>query len=134
MTETSLSECGNTIEKTIHYMQAHFHDKIDMVMLSSMAGLTASSYSRLFKKTMNESPIKYLTRLRIERAKRLLLHHEGLIKEVSVAVGFGDEFYFSRIFRRMVGIPPSQYGNRSLKRWEEGCTAKANMAPSLMEC
>ncbi|WP_341279110.1 AraC family transcriptional regulator [Paenibacillus sp. FSL H8-0537] len=120
MGETSLNGSKKLIEKTIHYMQTHFHDKIDMVTLSSMAGLTTSSYSRLFKQTMKEPPIKYLTRLRIERAKRLLYHNAGPVKEVSAAVGYGDEFYFSRIFHRMVGIPPSRYGKQKEMGKEEG--------------
>jgi len=107
---SSFNDSIHAIFKTVAYMQTHYHDKIDMAMLSSMAGLTASSYSRLFKKTMKVAPVKYLTMLRIERAKRLLLHDGTPVKEVSAAVGFGDEFYFSRIFRRIVGITPSRYG------------------------
>ncbi|MBD2870559.1 helix-turn-helix domain-containing protein [Paenibacillus arenilitoris] len=116
MNQTPLNESVKAIEKTIAYMQNHFHDKIDMAMMSSMAGLTASSYSRLFKKTMNVSPVKYLTRLRIERAKRLLRHYDAPVKEVSAAVGFGDEFYFSRIFRRLVGVTPSHYASQGRAR------------------
>jgi len=112
---SSFNDSIYAILKTVAYMQTHYQDKIDMTTLSSMAGLTTSSYSRLFKKTMKVAPVKYLTLIRIERAKRLLLLHGAPVKEVSAAVGFGDEFYFSRIFRRIVGITPSRYGqSRSL--------------------
>ncbi|MBD2848668.1 helix-turn-helix transcriptional regulator [Paenibacillus sp. IB182496] len=113
MNPASGNESVRAIAQTIVYMQQHYRDKIDMGTLSAMAGLTASSYSRLFKRTMRVPPVKYLTQLRIERAKRLLLMHGAPVKEVSAAVGFGDEFYFSRIFRRLVGVAPSHYGKRS---------------------
>ena len=97
------------IELTIKYMQQHYQDKIEMSQLSAMVNLTSSSFSRLFKKTVGETPIDYLTRLRIERAKQLLSESAGRIKEVSSAVGYEDEFYFSRIFHRTVGVSPTVY-------------------------
>jgi AraC-like DNA-binding protein/ABC-type Fe3+-hydroxamate transport system substrate-binding protein len=101
------------IEQTINYMKTHFHDKLDMGTLSSMAKLTASSFSRSFKNIMGEPPIEYLTRLRMERAKELLSQQDYRIKEVSTAVGYDDEFYFSRIFHRTVGITPTFYMKRT---------------------
>jgi AraC-like DNA-binding protein/ABC-type Fe3+-hydroxamate transport system substrate-binding protein len=101
------------IEQTITYMKTHFQDKLDMSTLSSMARLTASSFSRSFKKIMGEPPIEYLTRLRIESAKELLSQQDCRIKEVSSAVGYDDEFYFSRIFHKAVGVSPTFYMKRN---------------------
>ncbi|OMF38051.1 hypothetical protein BK133_03480 [Paenibacillus sp. FSL H8-0548] len=101
------------LEQTITYMKTHFHGKLDMSTLSSMAKLTASSFSRSFKKIMGEPPIEYLTRLRMESAKELLSQQDCRIKEVSTAVGYDDEFYFSRIFHRMVGVSPTFYMKRN---------------------
>ncbi|MFX3631541.1 MAG: helix-turn-helix domain-containing protein [Candidatus Pristimantibacillus sp.] len=104
------------IEQTITYMNNHFHDKLDMSTLSSMAKLTASSFSRSFKKIMGEPPIEYLTKLRMESAKELLTQQDCRIKEVSTAVGYDDEFYFSRIFHRTVGVSPTFYMKRNRMR------------------
>lgn len=100
------------IEQTIRYMQARYSEKIEMGALSAMVNLTASSFSRLFKKKTGETPLDYLTQLRIGQAKKLLARNDCLIKEVSSAVGYEDEFYFSRIFHRLVGVSPTIYMKR----------------------
>lgn len=111
--EASSQASSHGIEQTITYMNNHFHDKLDMSKLSSMAKLTASSFSRAFKKIMGEPPIEYLTKLRMESAKELLSQQDCRIKEVSTAVGYDDEFYFSRIFHRTVGVSPTFYMKRN---------------------
>ncbi|NHN32916.1 AraC family transcriptional regulator [Paenibacillus agricola] len=100
------------IQQAAAYIQAHFHEQLEMKTLAVMAGLTPSSFSRLFKKMMGESPLAYWVRLRMESAKELLSHKDCRIKEVSASVGYDDEFYFSRVFHRTVGISPSFYMNR----------------------
>jgi AraC-like DNA-binding protein len=77
--------------------------------LANIAGLSISHYSRLFKKYIGLSPIDYLTHLRIDRAKELLVLSDVRIKEVSQNVGYVDELYFSRTFKRIVGVSPSQF-------------------------
>jgi len=70
--------------------------------------------SRLFGEHMNSSFIDYLTVLRIERAEKLIRENRSSIKEVSFAVGYQDPNYFSKIFRKIVGISPSMYAQRGL--------------------
>ncbi|MGQ4666194.1 AraC family transcriptional regulator [Metabacillus halosaccharovorans] len=97
------------IEGTIEYMINHYKNTITLSELSQIAGLSTSHYSRLFKKYIGLSPIDYLTHLRIDRAKELLVLSDVKIKEVSQTVGYGDELYFSRTFKRIIGVSPSQY-------------------------
>ncbi len=64
----------------------------------------------LFRTYENTSFSNYLTMLRIEQAKKILNSDPGAyIKNVAERVGYGDQFYFSRIFRSVVGICPSEY-------------------------
>ncbi|PMC40708.1 AraC family transcriptional regulator [Bacillus sp. UMB0899] len=97
------------IEGTIEYMINHYKNSITLTELAQIAGLSTSHYSRLFKKYIGLSPIDYLTHLRIDRAKELLVLSDVKIKEVSQNVGYGDELYFSRTFKRIVGVSPSQF-------------------------
>ncbi|MBD1379409.1 helix-turn-helix transcriptional regulator [Bacillus sp. IB182487] len=97
------------IEGTIEYMVNHYKNSITLPELANIAGLSVSHYSRLFKKYIGLSPIDYLTHLRIDRAKELLVLSDIRIKEVSQNVGYVDELYFSRTFKRIVGISPSQF-------------------------
>lgn len=105
---------GNTtaaIDMTIDYMVNHFSGCLSLEDLSSIAGISKSHYSRLFKKYTGYSPIEYLTQLRIGRAKELFSLSDYKLKEIANAVGYKDEFYFSRIFKKHVGISPSEFSN-----------------------
>ncbi|MDF2668866.1 MAG: transcriptional regulator [Paenibacillus sp.] len=100
------------IEKSTDYMHTHFQDKIKLETLAEIAGFTLTSYSREFKKVKGISPIDYLNAYRIAQAKQLLLNRSLSIREVSSSSGFVSEFYFSRMFKREVGISPTLYMKR----------------------
>lgn len=97
------------IEGTIEYMVNHYKNTITLSELAQIAGLSVSHYSRLFKKYIGLTPIEYLTHLRIKRAKELLVLSDVKVKEVSQNVGYTDELYFSRTFKRIAGVSPSQF-------------------------
>jgi AraC-like DNA-binding protein len=107
--QTITGDSKKAIEGTIEYMVDHYNHPITLSDLANIAGLSTSHYSRLFKKYIGLSPIDYLTHLRIDRAKELLVLSDVRIKEVSQNVGYVDELYFSRIFKRIVGVSPSQF-------------------------
>jgi AraC-like DNA-binding protein len=103
---------GRGIEQSIEYIHDHYDEKIRLEILSDISGFTPTSYSREFKRVKGHSPIEYLNAYRIEQAKQMLVQPSPTIKEVSIANGFGNEFYFSRMFKREVGISPSHYRQR----------------------
>jgi AraC-like DNA-binding protein len=103
---------GNTtlaIETTINYIVSHYKKKLTLEDLAKLAGLSVSHYSRLFKKYAGHSPIDYLTHLRMDRAKELLVLSDYRLKGIAESVGYEDEFYFSRIFKKVVGISPTEF-------------------------
>ncbi len=97
------SVTGNTtlaIEHTIEYMVNHYYEDLNLVQLAQMAGLSPSHYSRLFKKYAGHSPMDYLAHLRMDRAKELISLSDYRFKAISHSVGYMDEFYFSRLFKK----------------------------------
>jgi len=100
------------IERSIRFMKEKLAEKLDLMALAEAAGLKPDTYSRLFKKRTSDSPVEYLNRMRLDKAKELLEQEVCRVKEVSAAVGFSSEFYFSRMFNRTVGISPSLYRRR----------------------
>lgn len=105
------------IERTIDHMVQHYKKKMTLEDLAHLAGLSASHYSRLFKKYTGLSPIEYLTQLRVDRAKELLVISDYRLKGIAQSVGYGDEFYFSRIFKKVVGQSPREFALKNkLKR------------------
>ena len=109
--QTISKDTRQVIEETIDYIGHHYHQTISLTDLAKMAGLSNSHFSRLFKKNTGYSPIEYLTHLRIDRAKELLVHSDIRVKEVSQNVGYEDELYFSRIFKKIVGVSPTQFSD-----------------------
>lgn len=100
------------IERSIAFMHAHFDQKIRLESLSEIAGFAPTSYSREFKKQKGKPPIEYLNAYRIGQAKRMLMERGSSVKKTAAASGFGNEFYFSRLFKREVGISPTLYMKR----------------------
>ncbi|KRF08048.1 hypothetical protein ASG89_16570 [Paenibacillus sp. Soil766] len=107
-----LEDASKGIDQSITYMYKHFSHKIKLETLSDIAGLTPTSYSRSFKKAKNMSPVEYLNHIRIDASKELLQQDDPSIKDISSAVGFGNEFYFSRMFKNSFGISPTMYIKR----------------------
>ena len=64
---------------------------------------------RLFKSSANTSPIKYINFLRLEKAKNMLISSNLSIKEISNSVGFDDQFYFSKLFKKETGLSPTEF-------------------------
>ncbi|GIP34745.1 AraC family transcriptional regulator [Paenibacillus sp. J2TS4] len=100
------------IDKTQDYMSWHYQEPLTLEQLAQMAGLSVSHYSRLFKKYTGYSPIDYLTHIRVDRAKELLVLSGYRLKSIANSVGYSDEFYFSRIFKKIEGISPREYAKK----------------------
>ena len=64
---------------------------------------------RVFRAAAGETPVGYMTRLRLERARNMLIHSNFSVSEVALSVGFSDPFYFSRLFREAYGLSPGAY-------------------------
>ncbi len=106
---------SNGIDESIGYMYKHYYEKIKLDTLADIAGLTETSYSRSFKKAKGITPVQYLNQIRIESSKEFL-KQDCSIQEVAESVGFGNEFYFSRIFKRTIGLSPTIYMKRKQLR------------------
>ena len=77
--------------------------------MAKSVGVTRSHLYRVFMLNVGQSPIDYLTEYRINEACKLLRAGNLSIAEVAISVGFFDQFYFSRVFKRAKGVPPSKY-------------------------
>jgi two-component system response regulator YesN len=99
---------NNSIKKAQEYIKKHYQKDISLEDVSRQVDISLYYFSKLFKDVVGENFIDYLTRIRIEAAKKLL-QSESSIKEVAVDVGYKDSNYFSRIFKKCVGITPTEF-------------------------
>jgi len=94
------------------YADRHYREEIDLDVLAKVANLSKFHFARCFEATYGESPIRYLTRRRIERAQDLLRSVNLTVTEVCMFVGFSSLGSFSARFTQLVGETPTAYRNR----------------------
>ncbi|MCI6944156.1 MAG: AraC family transcriptional regulator [Faecalibacterium sp.] len=115
MKETSVgkphtaSSSSQYVLNAIKYIQFNYSHDISIDDVAKSVGVSRSHLYRVFMLNVGKSPIDYLTEYRINEACKLLRAGNLSIAEVAVSVGFFDQFYFSRVFKRAKGVPPSKY-------------------------
>lgn len=78
------------------------------------AGLSVSHFSDLFRDQTGQSPMSYFTQLKIRQACRFLDLTDKPVKVVAIETGYGDPYYFSRVFKKIMGLSPEKY--RAIKK------------------
>jgi transcriptional regulator GlxA family with amidase domain len=100
------------IEQTISYMMTHLDRPLQISTLAAMACVSPSHFFALFKRRTGCAPMDYFTRLRMERACLLLDTTNRSVKEVAATLGYEDPFYFSRVFKSVNQLAPTDYRQR----------------------
>lgn len=97
-------------EKITEYMKKHLTEQLSPQNICEVFGISQTYLSRLFRKYSTMGFNKTLNMLRIEKARDIMKENPSLfIKDVAAMAGYADQFYFSRIFRSVVGISPTEY-------------------------
>ena len=91
------------------YIDLHFEQKDCLDRSSDESKISRRRFNELFKKQFGTTPNKYLTTKRIENAIILLTEHKISISEISDMCGFGDVYYFSKVFKAETGYTPGKY-------------------------
>jgi len=105
------SSSSQYVLNAIKFIQFNFSHDISIDDVAKSVGVSRSHLYRVFMSNVGKSPIDYLTEYRINEACNLLRNSSLSIAEVAISVGFFDQFYFSRVFKKAVGVPPSRYLN-----------------------
>jgi len=104
--------------RALEFIDERYASSLQLADVATAAQVSPAYLSRLFGEQMGASFVDYLTELRIERAERLIREGGQSIKEIAFAVGYQDPNYFSKIFRKAVGMSPSMYAEK--ERYENG--------------
>jgi len=100
------------LRKAENFILENFTRKISLKEIAGIAGLSPPYFSTIFKEEMGENLSKYLNRLRVEKASRLLLETEMSLSEIAACCCFEDQSWFSKIFKAYTGISPGKYRNQ----------------------
>ncbi len=110
---------SNYVVEAIKYIQFNYSTDISVDDIANAVGISRSHLYRVFISNLNQSPIDYLTEYRINEACELLKNSNLSISQIAVSVGFFDQFYFSRVFKKIKKIPPSKYVHNIANQGDE---------------
>ncbi|TYP76667.1 response regulator [Paenibacillus methanolicus] len=102
----------NTMQKVIAYLQTHYADDLNMAVVSNHFSLNYSYFSQAFQEYSGESFSNYVRRLRLDKAKQLLVYSDLKVYEISEQVGFENVKHFTRLFKDTEGITALEFRNR----------------------
>ncbi|UKS28434.1 AraC family transcriptional regulator [Paenibacillus sp. HWE-109] len=109
---TSLTQA---VEYTIQYLRNNYMHNITVKQLAQLANISQWRYTSIFQELTGKKPLHFLTEVRINHSKQLLLNSKEPLREIASQVGFTDEYYFNRRFRQISGVTPKQYA-RTMSR------------------
>jgi YesN/AraC family two-component response regulator len=112
-TSDDLAEESNpVIRRAIDFMNKSLHLKLSLNQISKEAGYSSTYFTTLFKKETNYSPLSYFSHLKIVKACEFLDYTRIKVKEISFSLGYTDPYYFTKDFKKKMGLSPRQYRKR----------------------
>jgi transcriptional regulator GlxA family with amidase domain len=97
------------IQKAVVYMQTHLHEEITLAGLANITRFSTSHLYRLFKSSTCYAPIDFFLRIKIHAAAQDIYFSTLPIKDIAISYGIEDPYYFSRLFKKIIGISPKTY-------------------------
>ena len=108
---------GSVMDDAIRYMEAHLSEPCPLAEIAASVHLSPVYFHNRFREATGETPLSYLTRIRVEKAKVLLLSDSTPTAEIAEQCGFSSDTYFSAVFKKHTGQTPRQYRIRKMKAY-----------------
>ena len=111
-------EVNILLNPVLIYISENYSEKITLESVSKACNLSVFYLSKLFKKNTGMKFIDYINLYKIEKAKQLLENTDMCIINISMSLGYDESGYFSKVFKKVVGVTPSAYRNKNLNKPE----------------
>ena len=105
----SISKENHYREDAVRFMNENLYNNIDLQAISQYLGISTFHTIRIYKTAFLSTPMQYYNMLRLNEAGRLLLHTDWTVEEISRRLGYSSQFYFSKQFKKKMGVSPSSY-------------------------
>ena len=103
------ADLPDVLTSTLNRMSTGKLEEESISTLARQAGVSRMTLNNLFRKHLNTTPLAYWMKLKMEHAQQLLCRSNMNIKAISVDLGFRNQLYFSTVFKRHFGVPPTEY-------------------------
>ena len=97
------------LNRVITYMRDHLQEKLTLTRIAREAGLSESYLNAVFKECVKCAPMDYYINMKMEQACYLLCNTDMHIYQVAQYLGYDNQYYFSRAFKKVLGVPPKKY-------------------------
>lgn len=97
------------IAPALEYIAKNYNKKIKNDELAEVCGISCVYFRKIFSEVIGSSPINHVHEIRIQKAKEMLKSDYGNITDIALSLGYSDVYDFSRVFKKIVGVPPSKY-------------------------
>jgi len=104
------------IDHTVEFMRQNLTRPLMVAELARVAGLSPTHYTELFRRRTGYPPMAYFLRLRVQAASQALATTDEKIQDIARRFGFEDPYYFSRLFKKITGLPPAVHRQRHRRR------------------
>lgn len=105
---------SESVKNAIRYMEENYMESISLEDIAKYTGVSPQHFSKTFKEEIGMNYIDWLSKLRIENAKKMMQEEKCTVREICYMVGYNDPNYFSRIFKKMEGVSPTEYISKIL--------------------
>lgn len=102
------------IDQVIKFIDKHINQKISLNEIAKEVGMSEGYLCKTFKNETGKPLVQYVNDLKMNRAAELLKDPQIMVKEVSSAVGMDDQFYFNKMFKKYIGVSPSEYKKKQI--------------------
>lgn len=103
------TDSKSRIRMAIQYIHEHYNENLPVNELASRFDMSPNYFSSVFKKEMNQSAVNYITQFRVQKAREYLENSDWSVVEIARKVGYEDNQYFFRVFKKYTGQTPQQY-------------------------
>ncbi len=114
--QANQNRLGRAVRRAVHFIEENYGRDLPLEEVAKSVGLSPSYFSSSFKRETGKNVVEYITEYRVEKAIELLCTTNLNASEVAYRVGFNDPKYFTRIFKRSVGVTPSLYRRYSQEK------------------
>jgi AraC family transcriptional regulator len=101
------------VRRTVAYIEENLGSKLAIRQLAELVSFSKSHFSRAFKRSLGLTPMEYVAKRRVERAKHMMISTGEQLTSIALACGFADQSHLNRSFRRVVGVSPGAWRRTS---------------------
>ncbi|MBE6727859.1 MAG: AraC family transcriptional regulator [Ruminococcaceae bacterium] len=106
---TTQQTSNNTLQKILHYINNHYTEPLTLTSIAETFGFSTSYITKLFRNFLGKGTVDYINDLRLTAACEYLISSNHTIGEISNKIGFPNQYYFDRLFKRKYGVTPKEF-------------------------